>query len=111
MLNPAYFKRFAIACLIPLSIPLIAKALLYFSLLSLITANIMQALSHQIYQKFNIFLPSIAVQVLSMMFWPIIGTCLVDLIYRFGFKKAFKQQVICAILLWLLFNSGSFLVR
>ena len=111
MLNHLYLKLLGLALIVPLCIPYLSKVFLYINMLNIITDHHAMLIIHHINQRFNLELPHTLGFILSLMFWPIVGSIMIDLFYRYILKKPFNQYIICAILLWLLFNCGRFLVH
>ncbi|NDH09029.1 MAG: hypothetical protein EBY16_05340 [Gammaproteobacteria bacterium] len=111
MLNHPYLKLLGLALIIPFFIPFLSKILVYIRILNILTDHYAILMLNQFNQFFNLDLPRKLAAMISLMFWPIVGTILIDLFYRYLLKKTFNQYIICAILLWLFFNCGRFLVH
>jgi hypothetical protein len=111
MLNHPYLKLLSFALIIPFFIPIMSKVLVYIHMINAITDNSVDYCMNYLGQSLGLDQPIILTQVLSLMFWPVIISLFIDLFYRFVLKKTFQQYIICAILLWLFFNCGRFLVQ
>lgn len=109
MLNHPYLKYIGLGLVIPLFIPFLSKILVYIDLLNRFTYDYINFFITYINASSSIQLPAIITKTLSLMFWPFFISIVIDLFYRYVLKKTFEYHIICAILLWVFFNCGSFL--
>lgn len=110
MLNHHYLKLLGIAFIIPFFIPLLSKTLVYINSLNTITGYYAAFILDHMNQLLGVELPIVLASILGLMIWPFLGIMMIDLFYRYVLKKTFKHYMTWAILLWLFFNYGRFLM-